>query len=171
MSYSPTSKSDPSTNSVGDHPPGVPPSFLSSWGGLILTSQGGPCRLFLLATLKLKSQSEEMNKQKTVTVQSKCSLIWVFLLSCMTVQSLSFVRIFVSPWTVAHQAPLSMEFSKQEYWECIAISYPGDTPNPGVELTPLASPALAGRFLTTVPQLGCPFYYFKSFNKTFINHL
>ena len=37
-----TSKSDPSTNSVGDHPPGVLLSFLSSCGGLILTSQGGP---------------------------------------------------------------------------------------------------------------------------------
>ena len=37
--------------------------------------------------------------------------------------SLSFVWIFVTPWTVAHQAPLSMEFSKQEYWEYIAISY------------------------------------------------
>ena len=51
-------------------------------------------------------------------------------------------------WTVAHQAPLSMGFPRQEYWNRLPFSSPGDLPNPGIELT---SPALAGRFFTTEP--------------------
>ena len=46
---------------------------------------------------------------------------------------LSCVRLFVTPWTVAHQAPLSMEFSRQEYWSGLPLSSPGDLPNPGIE--------------------------------------
>ena len=56
-----------------------------------------------------------------------------------------------TPWTVAHQAPLSMEFSRQEYWSGLPCSPPGDLPNPGIETTPPASPALAGRFFTVEP--------------------
>ena len=52
------------------------------------------------------------------------------------------------PWTVAHQAPLPMEFSRQEYWSGLPFPTPGYLPNPGIEP---ASPALAGRFFTTVP--------------------
>ena len=52
---------------------------------------------------------------------------------------------FVSPWTVAQQVPLSMEFSWQENWSGLPFPSPGDLPNTGIE--PL-SPALAGRFLT-----------------------
>ena len=51
-------------------------------------------------------------------------------------------------WTVAHQAPLSMGFPRQEYWNRLPFSSPGDLPDPGIELT---SPALAGRFFTTEP--------------------
>ena len=63
---------------------------------------------------------------------------------------LSPVQVFVTPWTVAHQAPLSVGFSRQEY--CSGLSCPplGNLPNPGIEPTSLASPALAGRFFTTV---------------------
>ena len=46
--------------------------------------------------------------------------------------------------TVAHQAPLSMEFSKQEYWSRVPFHPPGDLPDPGIEPVSLASPALAG---------------------------
>ena len=52
---------------------------------------------------------------------------------------LSRVRLFVTPWTVAHQAPQSMEFSKQEYWSGLPFPSPGDLPNPGIEP---GSPAL-----------------------------
>ena len=53
---------------------------------------------------------------------------------------------FVTPWTVACQAPLSMRFPRQEYWGRLSSPSPGDLPNPGIERT---SPALAGGFFTT----------------------
>ena len=62
----------------------------------------------------------------------------------------SVVSDFASPWTVAHQAPLSMEFSRQEYWSELPFSPPGDLPDPGIEPTSPASPELTGRFFTTV---------------------
>ena len=49
------------------------------------------------------------------------------------VKSLSHVRLFVTLWTVAHQAPLSMEFSRQEYWSGLSFLCPRDLPNPGIE--------------------------------------
>ena len=55
-----------------------------------------------------------------------------------------------NPQTVAHQAPLSMGFSKQEYWGGLPFSTPGHLPDPGVKPASLASPALIGRFFTTV---------------------
>ena len=54
--------------------------------------------------------------------------------------------------TVAYQVPLSMEFSRQEYWSELLVSTPGDLPNPGIEPTSLMSLSLAGRFFTTVPS-------------------
>ena len=59
--------------------------------------------------------------------------------------SLSRVLLFVTPWTVARQAPLSMEFSRQEYWMGLPFPSPRDLPDPG---TDPVSPALAGRFFT-----------------------
>ena len=58
---------------------------------------------------------------------------------------------FVTLWAVAHQTPLSMELSRQEYQSELPFPAPGDLPDPGIEPTPLASPALAGRFFTTEP--------------------
>ena len=49
------------------------------------------------------------------------------------IQLLSHVWLFVTPWTVAHQAPLSMEFSRQEAWNGLPFPSPGDLPIPGVE--------------------------------------
>ena len=49
------------------------------------------------------------------------------------VKPLSCVRLFVTPWTVAHQAPVSVEFSRQEYWSVLPFYSPGDLPNPGNE--------------------------------------
>ena len=54
---------------------------------------------------------------------------------------LSCVRLFVTPWTVAHQSPLSMEFSRQEYWSWLPFPTPGYLPNPVIESASLASPA------------------------------
>ena len=51
-------------------------------------------------------------------------------------------HLFAIPWTIAHQAPLSMGFSRQEYWSGLPFPPPGDLPNPGIELTSPVSPAL-----------------------------
>ena len=59
-------------------------------------------------------------------------------------QSLSRVRLFAAPWPVAPQAPLFMEFSRQEHWSILPFSTAGDLPDPGIERASLVSPALAG---------------------------
>ena len=62
---------------------------------------------------------------------------------------LSCVQLFAIPWSVAHQALLSMEFSRQEYWSQLPFPAPGELPYSGIKLQSLWSPALAGRFFTT----------------------
>ena len=69
----------------------------------------------------------------------------------ITAESLSCVRLFVAPWPVARQAPLSTGFPRQEHWSELPFPPPRDLPNPGIKPTSPMSPALAGRFLTTVP--------------------
>ena len=66
---------------------------------------------------------------------------------------LSCVWLFVTPWTVAHQALLSMRFSRQEYWTGLPFPSPGNLSNPGIEPTSLMSSALAGGFFTTSTTL------------------
>ena len=61
------------------------------------------------------------------------------------------VQLSVTPWTVACQALLSMEFSRQEYWSGLPFSTPRDLRDPGIEPISHVSPAWAGRFLTTLP--------------------
>ena len=58
------------------------------------------------------------------------------------------VRLFVTPWSVAYQGPLSMGFSRQEYWSGLPCPPPGDLLNPGIELASFKSPAFAGGFFT-----------------------
>ena len=69
-----------------------------------------------------------------------------------------------TPRTPTHQTPLSMKFSRQEYWTGLPFPTPGDLPDPGMEPLSLMSPALASRFFTTAPP-GKPQYhnYFTSF--------
>ena len=57
----------------------------------------------------------------------------------------------VTLWTVAHQVPPSMGFSRQQYWSGLLFLPLGDLPDPGIELESLVSPALAVRFFTTLP--------------------
>ena len=64
------------------------------------------------------------------------------------VKSLSRVQLFATPWIVAHQAPLSMGFSRQEYWSGLPFPSPGDLPDPGIEPR---SPALEADTLTSEP--------------------
>ena len=64
------------------------------------------------------------------------------------VKSLSHVRLFVTLWTVAYQAPLSMGFSRQGYWSGLPFPSPGDLPNPGIEP---GFPTLEADALTSEP--------------------
>ena len=64
---------------------------------------------------------------------------WLYLMVKVKVKSLSRVRLFVTPWTVAYQGPPSMGFSRQEYWSGLPFPSPGDLPDPGIQP---GSPAL-----------------------------
>ena len=75
---------------------------------------------------------------------------------CMHPKSLQSCPTLCNLWTVTCQSPLSMGFSRQEYWSELPRPPPGDLPDSGIEPTSLTSPALAGRFFTTVPP-GKPF--------------
>ena len=66
------------------------------------------------------------------------------------VKSLSRVRLFATPWTVAYQAPTSMGFSRQEYWSGLPFPSPGDLPNPGIKPR---SPALQTDALPSEPLI------------------
>ena len=61
---------------------------------------------------------------------------------------LSCAGLFVTPWTITHQAALSMGFPRQEYWNELPLPRPGDLPDPGMKPV---SPALSGGFFTTEP--------------------
>ena len=63
-------------------------------------------------------------------------------------KSLSPVRLFATPWAVAYKAPLSMEFSRQEYWSGLPYPSPGDLPDPGIEP---GSPTLQADALPSEP--------------------
>ena len=65
--------------------------------------------------------------------------------------ALSRLRLFAALWTAAHQASLSMGFSRQEYWSGLPCLPPGDPPDPGMEPTASAVPVLASGFFTTEP--------------------
>ena len=68
-------------------------------------------------------------------------------------QSLSHVQLFATSGIETHQAPLSMEFLRQEYWSGLLFPTPGHISDPGIETASLVSPALAGRFFNTEPPV------------------
>ena len=68
---------------------------------------------------------------------------------CVCAQLLRHVRLFTISWTAACQSPLSMGFSRQEYWSGLPFPLPGNLPDPGIEPV---SPALSGGFFTTEPS-------------------
>ena len=100
---------------------------------------------------ELNKSSEKCNRSCFLTAwmtmldkhgYTECVCVCVFcLLSC--------VRFFETPWTVARQAPLSIQFPRREYWSALPCPTPGDLPDPGIKPVSLASPALASGFLTT----------------------
>ena len=76
---------------------------------------------------------------------SELQLLLLTMRACM----LSRVQLFVTLWTISHQAPLSMGFSRQEYRSGYPFPSPGGLPNPGIEPASLTSPALSGKLFTT----------------------
>ena len=86
----------------------------------------------------------------TVKPLSDSSNIWVLFESCAYVLShVSCVRLLATLWTLVCQAPLSVGFSRQEYWSGSPCPPPGDLPDLGVKPTSLISPALAGEYFAT----------------------
>ena len=85
----------------------------------------------------------------------------------MRAKSISHVRLFATPWIVARQAPLSMGFSRQEYWSGLPCPPPGDLPDLGTEPICLVSPALQADSLPTEPP-GKPIIIYKYLLKIFI---
>ena len=80
-------------------------------------------------------------------------LLFVMLCVCAPLSCFGYVQPFAMPWTVAHQAPLSLGFSRQEYWSGLPFPSPGVLPDPGIEPASPSSPALAGRFFITSATL------------------
>ena len=80
----------------------------------------------------------------------------------MMLSRFSHVQLFVTPWTVAHQAPLSMGFSRQEYWSGLPFPPPGDLPHPGIELHLLHILHWQAGSLSLVPP-GKPFSSIESY--------
>ena len=99
---------------------------------------------FLKAPLSRLNYFPKLPSPKTITL-GVMGVCWSSVVSD-SVRSL---------WTVARQAPLPMEFSKQEFWSGMPFLSPGDLPDPGIELASPASPALTDGFFTTEP-LGKP---------------
>ena len=85
---------------------------------------------------------------KGVQIEADLCALWLFeavwLVTCVCAQSLVVYDSFA-----AHQAPLSMEFSRQEYWSGLPFPPRGDLPDAGIEPVSLVSPAVAGGFFTT----------------------
>ena len=86
-----------------------------------------------------------LNAHTRMCVQKKSYALCIYW--CV-LSLFSRVRLCVTLWTVAHQAPLSLGFSRQEYWGGLPCLPPGDLPNPGIESLSLRSAALAGMFFT-----------------------
>ena len=101
--------------------------------------------------LKSTRESTEPRKITGVYVSVDSGLIekiLTFIEFFIVVYSLSHVWSFATPWTVAHQALLSMGFPKQEYWSGLPFPSLGDLPDPGIKLV---SPVLAAAFFTAEP--------------------
>ena len=84
---------------------------------------------------------------------------------CYVLSHFSRVWLFITPWAVTCQAPLSMGFSRQEYWSGLPCPLPGDPPHPGIKLVSFKSPPLAGGLFTTSATIGNSRAYFSGGKK------
>ena len=74
---------------------------------------------------------------------------------CVCVRVLSHVQLFAAPWIIAHQAPLSMEFSRQEHWSGLPFPSPGDLPDPGIKFVSCIGRQTLYHCSTWEAQQGC----------------
>ena len=120
-------------------------------GGQILPSH---IKLVVLSKvcLSLKLKAKTKTQIKKLKVYKSC-LSLKQRNECM----LSHVQVFVTPWTVARQALLSMGFPRQEYWSGLICPPPGNPADQGTEPASLMSPTLAGRFFTTSATEEAPY--------------
>ena len=81
----------------------------------------------------------------------------------------SHVQLFLTLWSIAHQAPLAMGFSKQEYWSGLPFPSPGDLPDPGIEALSSVPPALAGQSLP-LSYPGSPIFFFFLISFSFLKN-
>ena len=86
----------------------------------------------LLLGRKAMTNLDSILKSGDVTLPTKVRIVKAMVFP-VKVKSLSRVRLFVTPWTVAYQAPLSIGFSRQEYWSGLPLPSPGGLPDPGIE--------------------------------------
>ena len=85
-----------------------------------------------------------------------CCIAGIFFIKCVHAKSLQSFLSLCNLWSIAYQAPLSMELSRQEYWSVLPCPPPGDLPEPGTEPTFFMSSALAGGFFTTTVTWEAP---------------
>ena len=101
------------------------------------------------------------------TFEQKRSVIYDLTFQRGDLCVLSYVQLFVTLWAVAHQAPLSMGFSRQEYWSGLPFFSSGDLPNPGIKLISLAPPGKQITLKLSVKRnIDCLFW-----NKNIVNFL
>ena len=105
-------------------------------------------------TNKLESKKLTIDPKKQVLERSVCVYMYV---CCAVLSRFSRVQLFAAQWTIACQASLSVEFSREEYWSGLPCPPPGDLPEPGIEPASLMSPALAVRFFTTSTTWEAPY--------------
>ena len=117
----------PALNSlIGDQDAFYPPGGrIPSLGRFISCFQKDGVRVSFLKKIFFSPAASQVT-----LVQSNQYAIEVYFWTALSV--LRHVRLFATPWTVARQAPLSMEFSRQEYWSGLPFPSPGDLPNPGL---------------------------------------
>ena len=115
---------------------------INATGGGIAPARGGGSTLFYKVVME--SLSVTLHLSRNWNDMEQAMQIIMCVLSCF-----SHAQLFATVWTVAHQAPLCMGFSRQEHWSGLPCPAPGQLLNPGIEPRPLPSPTLASGSFTT----------------------
>ena len=121
--------------------------------------------------MSLSMKQKQTHRHKRTDLQLKKPMRQDNIVLC-SVQSLSCVQLLAIPWTVAHQAPLSLRFPRQEYWSGLPFPSPGDLPNPGLLcLLHWQADSLSLCHLGSLKQFYYPFFFFLSAKKRTCSHI